>query len=248
MRMWASRSLNLSAAACWPGRLLDALLPRRCVLCTGPCDGANLCRGCREDLPRLSAPCPRCALPQGAPSGRGCTRCKDRRLPWDDAFAALSYQYPVDALVGRFKFNRSFACGRALARQLADGLAAWTAPLPSAIVPVPLHRLRSAQRSFNQADLLAREVGRILGIPVRPGLLRRRRFTRAQRGLDARERRRNLHGAFVVPSRAASALAGAHIALLDDVMTTGATLAACCRALRCAGVRRISAWAVARAE
>jgi ComF family protein len=112
------------------------------------------------------------------------------------------------------------------------------------ILPVPLHRARLRQRGFNQALELARPLGRSLGVPVRHGLLLRARATAAQSELDAAARRRNVRGAFAVHAGAALP---SHVAVLDDVMTTGATLAECVRALKRAGAQRVDVWALARA-
>ena len=161
--------------------------------------------------------------------------------------AALDYRFPVDALVQRFKFNRNHACGRVLCEELAFAVreAGSALPRPDALVPVPLHRGRHLSRLFNQAELLARFVGSRQDIPVHARLLCRVRPTQAQSGLDARSRRRNTRGAFHCRYGLASKLR--HVALVDDVMTTGATLTACVRELRRAGVDEVSLWVVARA-
>ena len=161
--------------------------------------------------------------------------------------AALDYRFPVDALVQRFKFNRSLACGDILARELAAAvrLAGNTLPRPDTLVPVPLHRFRHARRMFNQSELLAGFVGKREGIPLDNRLLDRVRSTHAQSGLDARSRRRNTRGAFHCRRRRAAGIH--HAALVDDVMTTGATLEACTRELKRAGIGEVSIWVVARA-
>ena len=116
--------------------------------------------------------------------------------------------------------------------------------MPQLIVPVPLHRARLRQRGYNQALELARPLAHALRLPLRHDLLHRIRSTHAQTELGAIARRRNVRDAFHVPSGAALP---AHVALLDDVMTTGATLAECARVLRRAGVQRVDLWALARA-
>jgi Predicted amidophosphoribosyltransferases len=114
--------------------------------------------------------------------------------------------------------------------------------LPEAIVPVPLHISRLRERGFNQAHELARPLARHLGIPLRPGWLERTRRTDAQSDLDAEGRAGNVRGAFV--ARVPSGIR--HVAVVDDVMTTGATLAACTLALKRGGVERVDVWALAR--
>ncbi|HET8900040.1 MAG TPA: hypothetical protein VFN09_14830 [Rhodanobacteraceae bacterium] len=152
------------------------------------------------------------------------------------------YAWPLDRLESRFKFSADLACGRTLARL-------WCAQTPPAerptrLIPIPLHTTRLRQRGYNQALELARPVAAAFGLQLDPRSLLRTRATTAQTTLDRAARLRNLRGAFVV--RAGTTLPS-HVALLDDVMTTGATLAAATRALRLAGVSRVEVWALARA-
>lgn len=229
------------------GTIVDFLLPRHCLMCGLPSGGANLCPPCQADLPRPSHCCRRCGLPLPGAGDPLCGPCLKRPPPWNRVTAALDYRFPVDALVQRFKFNRSLACGDVLARELANVIMAsyGTAPRPCAIVPVPLHRSRHVSRTFNQSELLARFVGKRMAIPVNSLLLSRVRRTHAQSGLDAKSRRKNTRGAFHCHYRRRGEIQ--HAALVDDVMTTGATLDACTRELKRAGIREISIWVVARA-
>lgn len=228
-------------------RLFDGLLPRHCVLCGLPSGGARLCAPCHADLPRPGACCQTCALPLPDPGADRCGRCLQNPPPWDRAVAALVYRFPVDRLVCRFKFNRDLCAGALLGAELADAVCRGGHDLPDAIVPVPLHRSRHFSRTFNQAELLALQLGRALALPVHGRLLRRRRQTRAQSGLDAAARRRNVRGAFGAASPHGRLPAGYRLALVDDVLTTGMTLAECSRALRRAGAAQVSVWVAARA-
>ncbi len=178
---------------------------------------------------------------------RVCGPCLRRPPSWRRALAALVYRFPVDRLVCRLKFNRDLSCVPILADELLDTVCRSDGERPDLIAPVPLHRSRHFSRNFNQADLLARRLGRALGLPVHSRLLARTRRTAAQSGLDAGQRRRNIRGAFVCREQRSIDLAGKHVALIDDVMTTGATLAECCRTLRRAGAATSSVWVVARA-
>lgn len=227
--------------------LLDLLMPRHCVMCGAPCGAANVCSPCREDLPRAVQVCTSCALPLGRSADRICGPCLRRPPPWQQAVAGLVYGFPVDRLVCRLKFSHDLSCLEVLALELIDALHRAGEERPDFIAPVPLHRTRQFTRNFNQADLLARRLGKALGTPVHGRLLVRTRRTPAQSGLDADQRRRNIRGAIACRARNAISLRGRRVAIVDDVMTTGATLAECCRALKGAGASGISVWVAARA-
>jgi ComF family protein len=151
------------------------------------------------------------------------------------------YRFPIDRLVQRFKFNRHLPAGRLLSGLMLPSLASQTADI---LVPVPLHWRRLYQRGFNQAVELAVPIARALEIPVVTAGLIRRRATVAQSGLNARARKRNLVGAFRWRHRQPPP---AHVALVDDVMTTGATVAECTRVLLAAGAKRVDVWTAVRA-
>ena len=227
-------------------RLLDVLLPRHCVLCGQVSDDSNLCSPCSAELPRPEQACRMCGLPITSVHDWICGICLRKPPPWDRAVAALAYRFPIDQLVLRFKFSRSLACGEVLGNELLAAILSNDAPPPQCIVPVPLHKTRLFLRAFNQADLLAGMVGKRLGIPVHRRLLRRTRRTQAQSGLDAASRKKNIRGAFNCLSLAGLAQP-THIGLVDDVCTTGETLAACTRTLKTAGAERVTVWVAARA-
>lgn len=223
--------------ACWRW-----LLPPRCLLCAAPGEAdLDLCAACAAELPRNRRCCARCALPLPT-SAALCGQCQRRPPPWDAAWAPFRYGWPLDRLESRYKFGRDLAAGRTLARLWQDE--ARSIDLPQLIVPVPLHRQRLRQRGYNQALELARPLARHFGVPLRHDALLRQRATAAQTELDAVARRRNVRGAFAV--RPGVALP-AHVAVLDDVFTTGATLGECVRTLKRAGAQRVDVWALARA-
>ena len=221
--------------------------PSHCLACGGRgTGGRDLCAACHAGLPWLRTACPRCALPVPAP-GAVCGECLRARLdssrpPLDAIHAAFLYARPLDRLLPRFKFHHDLAAGALLSALMVQALrrdppADW----PDALVPVPLHRGRLRARGYDQALELARPLARGCGVPLQAGVLRRRRATAAQSELDAAARRRNLRAAFAVHGAVP-----AHVALVDDVMTTGATLEAAARALRKAGAERVEAWVCAR--
>jgi len=223
-------------------RLHVALLPWRCLLCGVPgAEGMDLCAACTKDMPRNRSCCAHCALPLPVAAAM-CGQCLRRAPPWDTAWAPFRYGWPLDRLETRFKFGDDLAAGRVLA-------ALWRgepAPVdaPALIVPVPLHRGRLRERGYNQALELARPLATAVHIPLGHDVLVRTRDTSAQTELDRIARRRNVRGAFQL--RTGSALPD-RVVVLDDVMTTGATLAECTRLLKRAGVRRVDVWALARA-
>lgn len=230
------------------GALATALWPARCLVCGNPGeDGRDLCGRCDRQLPWSGAACVRCALPLPAPAAvpgetTTCTLCEHEPPPLGHTHAAFTYAAPIDRLLPRLKFHGDLATGRLCARLMAERFA--DLPIPDAVVPVPLHGKRLRERGYNQAHEIAAPLARQLGAPLRDGLLWRIRHTRPQSKLDADARQANLEDAFAV--RAAGPLP-AHVVLVDDVMTTGATLHAAAWALREAGVRRVDAWVVARA-
>src|SRR5581483_10257869 len=227
----------------WFSALHRWLLPWRCLLCgDAGANGMGLCADCAAELPRNTHCCRRCALPLpiAAPL---CGRCQRKPPPWDAAWAPFRYAWPLDRLETRFKFSRDLAAGRVLATMWQRE--AHPSDLPQLIMPVPLHRRRLRQRGYNQAWELARPLAHALGIACHHDVLRRVRHTDAQTGLDAVERRRNLRKAFSLREDAGHL--PAHVAVLDDVFTTGATLAECTRVLKRAGVARVDVWALARA-
>lgn len=217
------------------------LLPWRCLLCgDAGVDGVDLCAACMAELPRNTHRCERCALPLPV-SAPQCGRCQRKAPPWDAAWAPFRYAWPLDRLETRFKFGRDLAAGRALVH-------AWQRErphaLPQLILPVPLHRRRLRERGYNQTLELVRPLAKALCVPYQRDVLFRTRHTDAQTGLTAIERRRNLRNAFALRE---DVTLPAHVVVLDDVFTTGATLGECARTLKRAGVERVDVWALARA-
>lgn len=216
------------------------LLPPRCLICREPgVYGIDLCSNCTQSLPWNQAACGRCALPLPVPGE--CGACLTDAPPVATTTAAFVYGFPIDRLVPRFKFHQDLAAGRLLAELAAGPLG--RAPRPEALIPIPLHAGRLRERGYDQALELGRPLARALSIPLLADRLVRRRATAAQSELSADARQRNVARAFATIGRGPLPR---HVALLDDVMTTGATLHAAARTLHTAGVIRVDAWVIAR--
>jgi ComF family protein len=224
-------------------RLQFAVFPARCLLCgaRGSQD-RDLCDGCAADLPRNRVRCARCALPLKTAAAL-CGECIAHGPSFAATFAPFEYAHPLDLLLVRLKFARNLAAGRILVQLALDAFAESNVSIPQAIVPMPLHRDRLRERGYNQVMELARPFADALGVPLRE-ILVRRRATAAQSDLDAAARRRNVRGAFDVVGDDLPS----HVALVDDVMTTGTTVRECARVLRRAGVERVDVWVLARAR
>jgi ComF family protein len=209
-----------------------------CYLCRGAA-GAVLCAECDAELPRLSGElCPRCAL--ASPGGAVCGRCLAQPPAYDATVAALAYEFPADVLVQGLKFRGELALAPLLGELLA-------ARLPRGVrvdflLPVPLAPARLRARGFNQAQEIARAVAQATGARLAPRLAQRTGEAPPQTDLPLAERARNVRGAFRCEER----LQGAEVAVLDDVMTTGATLGELAATLKQAGAARVVNWVVAR--
>ncbi|HMW57383.1 MAG TPA: ComF family protein, partial [Accumulibacter sp.] len=210
-----------------------------CLLCAADSRSSLLCTACADDLPRLPAEsCPRCALP--TPAGEVCGRCLRQAPHYDAALAAFRYAFPVDRLIQTFKYDQRLALADYFGRRLAVLAAACTADV---IVPLPLHPLRLRERGFNQALELARPVSRSRAIALDAHSCQRIRHTPAQAALPWRERTRNVRGAF----HCTTDFTHRRILLIDDVMTTGASLDEMARTLKLHGASQVTVLVVARA-
>ncbi|HET7306793.1 MAG TPA: ComF family protein [Gammaproteobacteria bacterium] len=216
---------------------------QHCLLCGGRAGaGSTCCEACREDLPWNASACGRCAIP--IPAGVDtCGACLRSPPPFDAALCAFHYRFPVNRLLVKLKFHARLGYARTLGGLLADYIEYRNGRLPQAIMPVPLHRLRARRRGFNQATEIARAVGTRLRLPVVTDVCERREDTAAQSSLSAASRRRNVAGAFTMRRP----LPARHWAIIDDVVTTGATAGELARALRAAGAASVLLWSPARA-
>jgi len=223
----------------------QTVFPPTCLLCDGRSDnGGLLCSGCLGDLPRLLNACPQCGM-ELAPSAvmqSICGECQREPPPVTRTFCFGLYQAPLDYLILQLKFHAQLAVAPLLAGLLAQKIRGAEPQLPLALIPVPLHPARLAERGYNQAGELARALGHELGLPTLSNLVRRKRHTEAQSALPAKERRKNMRDAFEVVGSDVPT----HVAIVDDVMTTGTTVWEMAKTLKQAGAQRVDAWIIAR--
>lgn len=206
----------------------------------------RLCAACLKRWRLSGLRCTRCAIDLPAHHHDTiCTDCEDQSPEFDRAIAAVDYVGPWPELLAKLKFQRHTALAKPLGRLLADATQTRKG-LTSLIVPVPLSTQRLRERGYNQSWLLARQVGRQLNITARTDVLQRRLHTSRLMSLTAEARAQQIREAFHIPARHHGLLQGRHVAIVDDVMTTGATLNACAQALLDAGACSVSAWVLAR--
>jgi ComF family protein len=212
------------------------------------CRSWGVQRVCAECLARWAAPahrCARCAL--AVPPGTSvCGACLIHPPPYTHAVAAFDYAFPWDGLIARFKFNAALDLATLLAQQLADAVQRAKIPAPALLLPVPLSEARLRERGYNQAWELARRLAARLDCPADARLLLRVKDTPHQTALPPDERAANVQGAFSVEPLRATELRGRDVALVDDVMTTGATLAELARGVLAAGAASVQVWVIAR--
>lgn len=213
------------------------MLPQACLLCAAQSGHTLLCKDCDQALPRLPADCcATCALP--VPDGDICGACLNHPPRYDRTTAVFIYDFPVDALIQACKYGGNLA----IAAALGNALGKVVSESADFIVPMPLSAQRMRERGFNQALEIARRVSNITGIPLLSDACRKIMETQPQVTLPWKERAKNVRGAFVCDAD----FSGKRIAVVDDVMTTGATLNELARNLRQAGAAHISVWVVAR--
>lgn len=214
------------------------LLAQDCLLCQAASGAELLCEACARELPWIASACPRCAL--AGPGTTECGACIADAPHFDASYAAFDYAYPVDALIQALKYGGQLALAGLFARALHQRVGG--AHGIDVILPLPLHPLRLAERGFNQAAEIARVLSHLCGIDMKAQLAWRVRNTAPQTELPWRERASNMRQAFAC----GAGVAGLNIAVVDDVMTTGATLDEFARTLKRAGAARVENWVVAR--
>jgi len=209
---------------------------KQCLLCLDY-SKENICIPCKRDLPWVKTTCPGCG--RHSELVNLCALCQKVPALWNSALAPLLYLPPVVNLVSRLKFSRQIFQARTLTDLFLEALP--SGPRPELLLPVPLHPWRMLWRGFNQSTELARLLSKSLGIPYSPYYIKRVKHSAAQRGSDKKSRQSNIRRAFILKQP----LPVSHIALIDDVLTTGETLSEICRAIRSVHPNiRIEVWAM----
>lgn len=231
---WRSRARGLADS------LLNFVFPPVCGACKKA--GSLLCDSCHAQLQWVPAPlCDRCGRPV-AKATECCAVCRERPLPLQQIRAAVLFADPVTKLIHNLKYNGAFGLAKPLAQLMGQAWPEWHMPV-DLVLPIPLHAERERKRGYNQSALLARAFSQAVELPYAEHALQRTRFTTPQVGLTAVERLVNVQDAF----SADGCVQGRHVLLIDDVCTTGATMAAAANALFTAGARAVSGYCVARA-
>ncbi len=214
----------------------DRMLPQCCFFC-GDSSVETVCAPCIDNLPSLvEQVCPRCQL--AVANGEVCGRCLKKPPAWERLVARWPYQFPLDKALVSAKYHHAFA----IYRWAAAYLNAWPLTATATLIPVPLADLRLQSRGYNQAQLIAEEVAKRFALRVDASAVIRIRETDVQQRLNWIERRHNVRGAFV----ATRSFAGESVVLIDDVLTTGATLNSLARTVLDAGATRVDAFVLAR--
>lgn len=223
-----------------------------CILCGDKSDKQNsakqgflLCLPCQNDLPTIKNPCAICGGSLASKSNIStCGKCLKTKPFYQKSIIPLEYDFPVTTIIKRLKFNDKLLFSGMLANILLDKISERSDPYPETIIPVPLHPFRLIKRGFNQSELIAKELANSLKIPVDIKSCRRIKNTSHQTGFSHKERKKNIRNAFDVKS----SFSAKHVAILDDVVTTGSTVNELARVLQQAGAEIIEVWACARTD
>ena len=219
-------------------KLRRLLFGQDCLLCAAPSGAQMLCPACHASLPHIAHACPRCAAPS---TKQVCGECLKHPPAFDRTRAALEYAFPADKLIQALKYGGQLALAKMLGEILAEAVADQSSP--EIILPMPLHPARLKMRGFNQALEIAKVIAKRRNIPLAPDIVQRLMETTPQAMLALDARHKNIKGAFSCDKD----LRGQRIAIVDDVMTSGATLNELAKILKRAGAAKVDAWVVTRA-
>ena len=224
-------------------RILPSITPEVfCVLCGEAC-GDLFCEPCLSDLPVITTPCSVCSVTLSAKNSTGvCGSCLHTKPFYQKSIIPLEYIFPTTELIKQLKYNDKLLFSEILSQIILDKIKQENKPLPEIIIPVPLHPFRLMKRGFNQSALIAKNISKELDIPIDLKSCRRIRNTLQQTGFNKSQRKKNIRNAFSVSSK----FSAKHVAILDDVVTTGSTVNELARVLQKAGAETIEIWACAR--
>lgn len=222
------------------------LLPSRCAACSATCstqgaDESGLCHQCHTDLPGLQNGCTTCSRPLETSNPVVCGRCQQNPPSYDHTIAPFLYKEPISQLITGLKFSARLAHAQVLARLFVDTLN--NNDTPELIIPMPLHSKRLRERGFNQSLEIARLISRSINVPINTDACIRIRDTAPQSTLPAKEKKGNVKNAFAINKP----INAKHVAIIDDVMTSGHTANELASALKDHGIGRVDVWVMARA-
>jgi len=225
--------------------LLNWLVPPTCLSCNRELSSSDtpICTECYQSLPFQHESCQQCGQPM-YDSWEVCGRCIENAPGYDHCFCAFRYEAPVDACIRQFKYSQRPELAKPLAKLLSTELTTNGLTRPDLLIPVPVHRTRLKQRGFNQAGELARHLSRLLQIPYSETLVVKHRSTNPQAGLTYRQRLINQRGSFRVEMQTTVK----HVAIIDDVVTTGSTASEIAKILKRNGVDYVQVWGVAHTK
>jgi len=226
----------------WAKVNLRSKIKQQCILCAGKdTSGTGICQACIADLARSRYRCPKCALPLTYSTEANCSRCQQKPPTYQQCFSCLDYDFPISQLLSQIKHNNHPEWIPALATLMSNQ------PPPSEItqnaqlIPVPMHRTQLNERGFNQAEILSRHLSKATGITTNCNIVKKVKNTQKQKELSSTQRKRNLAGAFE-----SKPIDGGTFIIIDDVMTTGATVNELTRTLLNQGADRVYIWVLAR--
>ena len=223
----------------------NILYPPRCLVCDGiGSKDRDLCESCEQSLPWLHNACVQCALPLADDLNGSlfCGRCLKKKPYFDESLSLFSFESEIIRLVHQLKFHDNLAAARLFGNLIAEFMVK-KSDKPDCLLPVPLYKKRLRQRGFNQSIEISRALGKAWDIPMENNGVKRLRETQSQTGLDAKQRRRNIRNAFEI----VDSINYEHVAIVDDVVTTGSTVNELARILKRKGVKRVSVYSIARA-
>lgn len=230
-------------------QFIELILPAQCLLCGLASNNKLICHDCLKAITTNRPCCQHCGLTL-VKSQPFCGDCLKQAHLFTQLHALADYQKPYPTLIKKFKYSKKLIYGELLAELLSQSVSHTLSPQQLSkidyLIPVPLHPKKHRQRGFNQAQLIAQHIGKKLNCPVLLDTVQRHKQTIAQEGLSLQKRKANLKNAFIFSGHHKTLLSGAYVVIIDDVVTTGATINSVCQVLLQSGVKRIDIWCICR--